>query len=215
MPTTQMKKRAPAKADNAPKPEEAKVAPTQENAETAKPEPAPSEIEVTSNDTVELDGITIEVKHDLVDLQKLNKSKLALVDKKGVAVKTAFPNWRFAWFTDEDAHDMVNIVGYEDAHKMFGDNLRAVAQPKRKREDVGRIEIGKDDNCMAAYCIPVDRHDEYLAWVQKENVKDTDELGGVAEGDFNEGLGEHGAVTAFEGSSVSSRVTEAGTARLE
>ena len=211
MPTpTPMKTRTPAKADNA-KPEEVKVAPTQENAETAKAEPAPSEIEVTSDDTVEIDGITIEVQRDYVDFQELNKSKLKLVDKRGVDVKAAFPNWRFAWFTEEDAHDMVNIVGFQDAYKVFGDNLRAVAQPKRGLEDVGRIEIGKGDNLMAAYCIPATRHDEYLADVQRRNVRETDALGDAAVGVFQEET----ADGVYEGTSVKSRVSEAGTATLE
>jgi hypothetical protein len=160
--------------------------------------------QVQTADTAELKGDTIEVKRDFVNFGKiLNRSKLTIVDKDGIDVKESMPDWHFAWFTEEDARTM-EYIGFEMAHEVHGDNVKAVFQPDYKRQDDGHIRYpGRSrDQDLMAYCIPTDRYQQFLDYVQKENVIDTDGMYEQSEGVFRE----HGE--EFSGATVSGKVGE-------
>ena len=140
-----------------------------------------------SADTAKLKGDNIKVKYDFSDLAKLTDSPLTLVDKHGIDVRLSMTDYHFAWFTDEDA-DKWTMYGFAPVNDVFGKDVRAPIQSKKKREDAGGQIKYRD---AIAYVIPQARYQEYLDFVQKENVIDTDGLVDVAEGEFRKHGGQY------------------------
>lgn len=154
--------------------------------------PVTEEVKVETPHTLTLKGKGIEVKRDFSHLQRLDRSKLMLVDKYGTDVrKSAYlTDWDWAWFTDEDINspDLAQ-VGWEKVHKVFGDNVKGAAQPNANRKDAGQIQIGGGTNneVLVAYCVPKERRQEYLDMVQKTQVLDADALATGADTRYREG----------------------------
>lgn len=132
---------------------------------TTEPTKSAPQEEPKASDTAELKGDKIEVQDDFSEFANLSQSKLRLVNSNNVDVEESIPNWHFAWFTEEDA-DEYESMGWMKVHEQFGDNVRAPAQTKQKRDDQGHIAY-RD---LIAYCWPMKKYRRWIAYLHEENV---------------------------------------------
>jgi hypothetical protein len=160
-------------------------------------------VEEQPTDTIELKGDDIEVVYDYAHLTDLSDSPLLLVDKNDEDVRKSMKgHWHFAWFTERES-DKWEMYGYRKVHEVFGDDVRAPVQTKKKREDAGCIVYLKGDDAMYAYCLSAKNYQAYNDHIQKSRVIDPDNMGVASEDVFREHGGE------FSGAAVGGSVKEA------